>query len=188
MAISPMAIPAAGSGRLRGFLADGRGVVAIEFAFLIPVMVVLLFGGFEATRMVRTSLRLNDVAQTVADLVAQQTAVTAAGMANFCAGGGLVMTPFSAADLDATVASVTYSSASAARVLDWQDTTCGGGAAIASPTALAASYTPNAKDSVIIVQAVYPYAPIVHLLFNASFKMTRVAYARPRAGTTVTHY
>ncbi|RYC28837.1 pilus assembly protein [Lichenibacterium minor] len=172
----------------RRFLRDRHGVVAIEFAMLVPVTILLLFGGFEVTRMVRASLRLNDVAQTVADLVAQQTTVTAASMANFCTGGGLVMTPFSATNLDATVASVTYSSASSSRVLDWQDTTCGSGSAITSPTTLAASYTPNAKDSVVIVQAVYPYVPVVTTLFTTSFTMTRTAYARPRSGTTVTHY
>lgn len=172
----------------RGFSGDRRGVVAIEFAMLAPVTIMLLFGGFEATRMVRASVRLNDVAQTVADLVAQQTAITAVGMANICTGGGIVMTPLPTASLDATVASVTYSSASSSLVLDWQDTTCGNGAAIASPTALAQPYLPNAKDSVIIVQAVYPYTPIVATLLNKSFTMTRTAYARPRNGASVSHY
>lgn len=170
------------------FLRDRRGVVAIEFAMLVPVTAVLLFGGFEVTRMVRASLRLNDVAQTVADLVAQQTTITAAGMANICNGGGLVMTPFPSTNLDATVASVTYSSSSSSRVLDWQDTTCGSGATIASPTTLAAAYTPNAKDSVIVVRAVYPYVPIVSAPFGMSLTMTRTAYARPRNGTSVSHY
>lgn len=172
---------------LSPFLRDRRGVVAIEFALLMPVMVILLFGGFEATRMVRASMRLNDVAETVADLVAQQTTLTSSGMANICTGGGLVMTPFPTGTLDATVASVTYASTSAGRVLDWQDTSCGNGSNIASPTTLAVSYTPNVKDSVIVVQAVYVYAPLVSSIITAGFTMTRTAYARPRNGTSVTH-
>ncbi len=172
----------------RRFARHDGGAIAIEFAMLMPVMAVLLFGGFEATRMLRASIRLNDVAQTVADLVAQQTTVTAAGMVNICNGGGLVMAPFSSATLDATVASVTYASTGAGRVLDWQDTTCGAGGAIGRPTTLAVAYTPNVKDSLIIVQAVFVYKPIVNTVFATSFTMTRMAYARPRDGSSVSHY
>lgn len=172
---------------LRALLQDRDGVVAIEFAMLMPVLIVLLFGGFEATRMVRASMRLNDVAETVADLVAQQTNLTTSGMADICTGGGIVMTPFPTGTLDATVASVTYASTTAGRVLDWQDTSCGNGSSIASPTTLAASYTPNVKDSVIVVQAVYVYAPLVSIIISTGFTMTRTAYARPRNGSSVTH-
>lgn len=174
--------------RCRGFLRNADGVVAMEFGLLLPVMIVMAFGSFEVTRMIRASLRLNDVAQTVADLVAQQDTITASGMANFCTGGGFVMTPFSATPLDVSVASVTYSSASAGRVLDWSDTTCGAGTAIASPTTLAVADTPTVKDSVIIAQAVYVYTPIVNTIVTSTFTMTRTAYARPRNGTTVSHY
>ncbi len=173
---------------LRAFLRHDSGVIAIEFGMLMPVLAILLFGGFEATRMVRASLRLNDVAQTVADLVAQQNAITAAGMTNYCNGGVIVMSPYPTTTLDVTVASVTYSSTTSGRVLDWQDTTCGSGSTITSPTTLATSYTPNVQDNIITAQAVYVYTPIVASLLTASFTMTRTAYARPRNGTQVTHY
>ncbi len=167
------------------YLRNQSGVVAIEFAMVVPVALVILFGGYEATRMARASMRLNDAAQTLADLVAQQVSTDTAKTANFCRGGGIVMSPFTSAGLKATVASVTRYDSGVA--VDWQDATCGSGSSIASAETLADPYLGAVKDSVILVQAVYSYKPVVNM-FSSSVALTRTAYARPRTGKLVAHY
>ena len=71
--------------------------------------------------------------------------------------------------------------------VDWQDATCGSGSSIGTAASLATPYTPNAKDSVVIVQALYTYTPLFSTVLSGTFTMTRYAYARPRNGTTVIH-
>lgn len=172
--------------RPRGpFLSNESGVVALEFALIVPVLLVILFGSYEGTRMARASMRLNDAAQTIADLVAQQVGIDAAKTANFCDGAGVVMTPFTSASLKATVASATRYTSGVA--VDWQDTTCGSGNSISSAATLAEPYVSAVKDSVVIVQAVYSYRPVINLMFASDVTLTRTAYARPRNGKSVTH-
>jgi Flp pilus assembly protein TadG len=164
---------------------DRTATITVEFTLLLPVMLAILFGSFEITRMVRASIRVTNAAQTIADLVAQQEKVTAGGMANFCKGGQIVLTPFPSASLAASVASVT--NASGTRTVDWQDTSCGSAGAIATAGSLATGYTPNPADSVIVVRAVYTYTPTIATIIAGSFTMTRYAYARPRNGAPVGH-
>ena len=53
--------------------------------------------------------------------------------------------------------------------------------------ALGTPYTPNATDSVIVVQTTYVYAFPASYVLPASFTFTRTTYSRPRAGTAVAH-
>ena len=106
------------------FRAEARGAVAIEFALLLPVMIAMLFGSVSAANLVRASMKVWNVAQALGDLVAQQTSLSTAQMTDFCKGGALTLAPLTGA-LSATVASVTYAT-TGTRVVNWQDTTCGG--------------------------------------------------------------
>jgi hypothetical protein len=56
----------------RSLRRDERGVAAVEFALIMPVMVVLYFGVVEATRAVRTAQKVDFIAHTMADLAAQK--------------------------------------------------------------------------------------------------------------------
>lgn len=161
-----------------------RGVMAVEFALIMPFMMAALFGGFTATRLVRASMKSWNAAQSVADLVSQQTTVTSTQIGDLCAGGRLTLAPFTGT-LVITVASVTYS-AGGTRAVDWQDTTCGG-AQLSDALSLGTSYTPNLSDSVIIVQAKYTYAFPASYVLPSSVTFTRYTYSRPRDGTKVAH-
>ena len=163
---------------------DARASIAVEFALLAPVMLIMLFGSISAARLVRASIKTWNIAQSIGDLVAQQTTLTTASMTDFCTGGQLTLAPFTGA-LTATVASVTYSTAGT-RAVDWQDTTCGG-TTLSNALALGTPYTPNAGDTVIVVQATYVYSFPASYVLPSSFTFKRTTYSRPRAGTTVSH-
>ncbi len=166
------------------FESDARGAIAVEFALLAPVMLVMLLGSISAAHLARASMKAWNVAQSVGDLVAQQTTLTTAEMTDFCTGGKLTLAPLTGT-LTATVASITYST-SGTRAVDWQDTTCGG-ATLSNALALGATYTPNPGDSVIVVQVTYVYTFPPSYVLPSSFTLTRTTYSRPRTGTAVAH-
>jgi len=56
---------------LRRFLADKRGVSAIEFAMLLPLMVTLYLGGAEVSQAIAIDRKMTLVARTLADLTSQ---------------------------------------------------------------------------------------------------------------------
>ncbi len=64
-------------GRLRS---DERGVAAVEFAFIAPILMVMLVGVIEATRAVSIDRRLGQVTSMVGDLVAREENMTAADL------------------------------------------------------------------------------------------------------------
>ena len=58
---------------LRSFAASRRGVAAIEFAFVAPVLIALLCGGFELTRYIKAVRQLTAASTAVAGMIAQNT-------------------------------------------------------------------------------------------------------------------
>jgi Flp pilus assembly protein TadG len=78
-----MHIRAGAQGRLSGppewlsrFHLDRRGVAAIEFAFIAPLLLCLYFATMEASQAIETSKKISRVASMVADLVTQQQQTT----------------------------------------------------------------------------------------------------------------
>ncbi|CAM5514591.1 Flp pilus assembly protein TadG [Aquamicrobium terrae] len=57
---------------LAGFRADRRGVAAIEFAFIAPVLLIMYFMTMEISQGIETSKKISRVGSMVADLIAQQ--------------------------------------------------------------------------------------------------------------------
>ena len=66
--------------RLRGapgaFRRDRRGVAAVEFAFVAPIMIVLFVGTLELSNSIATSRKLSRLSSTLADLITQGQRLT----------------------------------------------------------------------------------------------------------------
>ena len=58
---------------LRSFASARDGVAAIEFAFTAPILIALLFGGFELTRYIKAVRQLTAASTAVAGMIAQNT-------------------------------------------------------------------------------------------------------------------
>lgn len=58
------------------FVRQDGGLAAVEFALILPIMVVLWIGGVEVTQGLSVDRRLNNLASAVGDLVARSKLVT----------------------------------------------------------------------------------------------------------------
>ena len=103
---------------------DRRGVAALEFALLAPVLIVMMFGTFELVYAFRMQAKLNTTAGALAEFVANAGAVTApAGtLQDLCNGAKLNLLPFKPTIMTANVASIT-NDVPANRVAGSTDTT-----------------------------------------------------------------
>jgi Flp pilus assembly protein TadG len=98
---------------VRGALArctrDRRGIAAVEFAIVVPVILILYVGAADVTRAVQMGRRLDLLSRTLSDLVSQQsttTPVTASTVGLIFGAATAVMAPFPTSSVTLTVSAV----------------------------------------------------------------------------------
>jgi Flp pilus assembly protein TadG len=173
--------------RLLDLLKDHRGLAAVEFAFVLPVMVALFCGLFEVSSGLIVYMKVIDAADAISDLVAQQKTVSSSDFDNFYLAGQLVMQPDSGSGLGVAIASVTFDPNTGDPSVappGWQ-VTRGGGAAMTDLTTAAVGL--GAKgDSVIVAQATYTYTSLLKFFIPSGITITSRVFCRPRLTPTVT--
>ncbi|TPJ29595.1 TadE/TadG family type IV pilus assembly protein [Mesorhizobium sp. B2-7-2] len=93
------------AGALRGISAkvarccrDRRGVAAIEFAFIVPVLLIMYFITMEASQAIETGKKVSRIGSMVADLVTQQQAVVKANLDAMMKIGISTLRPYNRSD------------------------------------------------------------------------------------------
>ena len=169
--------------RLRSLFRDRSGIAAVEFALIVPTIMVMFFATYEASMLIRAKMKFDNAATTIASLVSLQSPqATGTLTADFCTGAGYMMQPLTSSGLTVQVNSVTNYSGTA--TVDWT-ANCGTLTSPQSATTLASGLVPNSGDSVIVVQTKYTYNASIHMILSPSFTFSNVGYARPRNNGTV---
>lgn len=88
-------------------LSDKRGVSAIEFALIAPVMIIIYFGLVEFSQAFMAERRASHTASMVADLIAQSDGTSKKDLAGTFQIGDVLMQPFDPAHLSIRASSVT---------------------------------------------------------------------------------
>lgn len=150
---------------LRRFAADQRGVSAVEFALLAPVMILLFAAMVVFSQAYMARKRVEHVAPMVADLVSQSATLTRSEVEGVLELGPEVMRPYPAGGLGMRVSSVTRTATG--YTVNWSVPYAGsntGGLSSALPAARAAQIIPNdylqTGESVVVAESVYVYRPI----------------------------
>jgi Flp pilus assembly protein TadG len=168
----------------RRFLSDKRGISAVEFAMLLPLMVTLYLGGVEVSQAVAIDRKVTLIARTLADLVAQSTTVTNSAMSSILAATSAIVVPYSDAKLKITVSSVVIDSQGIAKVA-WSDTKNGTARTVGSTVTLPAALN-VASTSLIWAESQYAYTPTVGYVITGTKNLTDQIYMRPRLADSVT--
>ncbi len=144
---------------LRDFAGDKRGVSAVEFAMLLPLMVTLYIGGVEVSSAIAVDRKVTLVARTLGDLVAQSTTVNATDMTNILNAATTVVQPYPDTPLKVVVSRVDIDANSAAKVI-WSKTKNGTARAVNSTVTLPAALN-TANTSLIWAETEYAYTPTI---------------------------
>jgi Flp pilus assembly protein TadG len=174
--------------RLRGAFRqigrDERGVSAVEFALLLPLMLVLYFGAVEVSQAVAVDRKVTLSARSVADLVAQAQSVNTTEVNDILDAASTVTAPYSAANLKVTVSQIKIDAQGNATV-SWSDarntTAKTPGSAVTIPTALK---IPNTY--LILGEVQYTYKPVLGYVVTGTLNLKDQIYMRPRQGASVT--
>jgi Flp pilus assembly protein TadG len=80
--------------KLRNLARDRRGVAAVEFAFIAPVLLSLYFVTMEVSQGIETNKKVGRVASMVADLITQQQSVDPSTIDAIMKIGGAILHPY----------------------------------------------------------------------------------------------
>jgi Flp pilus assembly protein TadG len=76
------------------FLANRKGVAAIEFAFIAPILLALYFVTMEVAQAIETNKKVGRIASMVADLITQQQNVTKSDIDAIMQIGASIIQPY----------------------------------------------------------------------------------------------
>lgn len=82
------------------FMREARGVAAVEFAFIAPIMLLLFVGTIELSAGISVNRKLSRLSSTISDLVTQSQTLTSNDVANILDAASHVMYPYDEADVD----------------------------------------------------------------------------------------
>lgn len=169
--------------RIQALARDTRGLSAIEFALVLPIMIIMYIGAVEFSHALTVDRRVTSVASAVADLTAQTDKVTSTDVQDIFTAASSIMTPYSATPISIVVTSVVAD--------EDNETTVGWSCAHnASAHAEGADFTlpeglTQPFSSVIVAEVSYNYSPPIGHYMTGGLTMSETFYLRPRRSLTV---
>jgi Flp pilus assembly protein TadG len=173
---------------LRG---DTRGVSAVEFAMIIPLMFVMFFGMLDVSNGFAIDRKVSQITQGIADLTSRYTTLAETDVANFFVIADAMLTPYDKTKLKATISQVYIDPATKTAKVVWSrgDEKNAVGKVIAVPINLiqkeaSGAYSPN--QYLILGEVNYAYVPTIGWVVpKAGITLSDSTYTRPRQTTCV---
>jgi Flp pilus assembly protein TadG len=168
---------------VRKWLGDNRGVAAVEFAMIIPLMLVLFFGTNEFSSGVAVDRKVTLMARTLSDLTSQNISVSDTQLNNFFNASAAIMTPYSATPVKATISELYVDPNTLQARVQWSKgaEVRSPGSAVAIPTALQVAGT-----YLIYSEVNYQFIPSIgYVMAKTGIKLSDFSYTRPRQSLCV---
>lgn len=174
--------------KLRHLLTSTCGAAALEFALVLPILVVTVLGTVEVGRFVQLYMKVQNVSGNVGDIMSRPEQVSASDLSALFSAAPVMMTPFEAGPkLRLIVSGVVVPAPDDPPQVAWQS--AGGGLAAASAVGRVGE-TANVPDglvtiggeALIVTETIYAYDPwLLGLVPQQTVR--EVSYFRPRRGT-----
>jgi len=176
----------------RDWAADRSGIAATEFAFIVPLMLVLFFGTVEFCSAIAIDRKVSLMARTMSDLTSQSTSVADADMSNFFTAAVSIMYPYPVGTtnpilgtpMSGTISELYVDPTTHKARVQWSRGTSPltqGSIITTVPSALLVDGT-----YLIYSQVSYQYVPTVgYVMAKTGIALSDYAYTRPRQSACV---
>jgi Flp pilus assembly protein TadG len=168
----------AGRMNVARFARDRRGVSAVEFALLAPLMIGLYLGGVEISEGISIDRKVTLAAGAVANLAAQTSTISTSDMSDLLNATTTIMAPYATSPLKITVSCISIDSNKNAKV-KWSVTRNGtaltAGSSVTLPSALKVAST-----QLLFSQVSYAYTPTIGYVITGPLTLSDQMYMSPR--------
>ena len=179
------------------FQQNEGGVAAVEFALILPLLILLYLGSIEAAALFTVDKRVSSISSTVGDLVAQWdpedgklSAGSGGRLTDYMDASNGIMAPYATTGLTVVVSLVQVKNNGTTKVL-WSTSNSGAGKTVNQ------SYPDASIDSsknmniisrggcVIAAEVTYSYLPVLGMVFTSPLTLRHTNYFLPRFGSTL---
>jgi Flp pilus assembly protein TadG len=163
---------------IRGLRYNERGISAVEFALISPLLIMLYLGAIELNFLMEADRRVTQTSASLGDLTARLTTVTDADMAEMFAAAKVLMEPYDATTAEMRISSIVDNGDGNPKVA-WSDahnmTPYTKGTTVTLPTGIMPS-----PGSIIMAEVSYPYESDIGYIITTSKTISDKFYLRPR--------
>lgn len=169
----------------RTFARDRRAMGAVEFALITPFLLTLYLGGSQLSMALTIDRKVENVGNTVNDLVSQLTTKTDADLAGIFNIASSIMAPYDMGPLGIQVTQVAIDGNGIGRV-DW-DFAGAGKPKLAKGTivALPGSFKSLTNRFLVMSRTSYAYAPVAGYFITGTIQMGGTSYLDPRNNSMI---
>ena len=163
--------------RLKQLWRDVRGISAVEFALIAPLMITLLLGSVELSDVMIADRKATSVASTTADLVAQAIQIDNSEITDIFTAATAIMNPYDASGVEVRITSVNIETSTTE--VGWSDayntTPYAPGSSFTLPTGLGLP-----GGSVVVGEVKYTHNSVIGQFLGGPKEITDTFYMQPR--------
>ena len=167
-------------------------MAALEFALLIPFLLLMFLGLIEMSRLILVTQKAEKVATTIADITAQATSMSTSELNLILGATGNLMAPYRFTTNGVVIVTSVSKTGTNPPKVRWQHR--GGGTktatsligAVGANATLPTGLTLDDKDNIVIAEVFYTYTPIMGTYILGERNIYKTAYYRPRLGALET--
>lgn len=172
----------------RRFAASTRGVAAIEFAMIAPVLAVMFLASFDGGRAIAAYMKLRAATYALASITNQYSTIQSSDMTSIVGATGTVMAPYAttASNPVITISQITISSKGKATI-SWSYSQGGTARAKGSSITLPATALKIDSSYLILAEVSYTFTPLFGLFSSAAMTFSDNLYVTPRISNCINY-
>jgi len=178
------------------FSRNQRAAAAVEFALIVPFLILLYMGSIEASSLFTVDRRVEVIAATMSDLVARQNPnqmpLSKATVEDYFRAAEGIITPYSISGLKQVVTFVTVNAAGTSIKVAWSCAYNGGTALVTGSDFLLEERMKRLATSnltkpgfVIASRTSYSYQPVLGMVFANALNLENESLFLPRFGAAI---
>jgi len=169
---------------VRRFARHSEAVSAVEFAIVLPFMLLMYIGSVELGDGLAIKFKVTETARTITDLASQYVSIDQNDMSSILGASSTIVAPYSAASMVMTVSEIT-TDAKGNGTITWSCSLNGTPRAVGTAVTLPSNLQ-TANISLLWGEATYPYTPQLGYVISGTVNIYQNTYFYPRLVNSIT--